>query len=445
MTQRNFIDLFCGAGGFSAGFENAGFETKAGIDYAGDVLKTFEKNHVNGADAIEHDISEDIIEYDVDYVIGSPPCQGFSHAKGERSLDDERNNLVFHFIRWIDHLQPKFVVMENVAGIRNISDDFLDKIEERYDEAGYKTVDGVLNSAEYGVPQKRKRYFVIGVRKDLDITPSMPEPTHKEPKNGDSRQKTLSEGISDDKKDPVTVGDAISDLPEPTEDGIVELEKPAQNEYQEWVRNGNTIHNHEANEPREDDMDLVKRIPEGKMYRSSRFGDKYVQVWDLYEDKLTEEEQEALWFVARHRTRKDYKATDKSGPDYIPIDKIEADNEAVRQLFEDEWLRRKEDYNGHEEAYDINTKSGVRPKYMRLGRDDVSNTIITQSFNPREKLHPTEDRGLSLREGARIQSFPDEFVFEGDFKEKAKQIGNAVPPLLAYKVAEHIKEMESDS
>jgi DNA (cytosine-5)-methyltransferase 1 len=190
---------------------------------------------------------------------------------------------------------------------------------------------------------------------------------------------------------------------------------------------------------------LVQRIPEGKMYRSSRFGDKYVQAWDLYEDKLTEEEQEALWFIARHRTRKDYKATDKSGPDYIPIEKIEASEEAVRDLYEDGWLRRKEDYNDNEEAYDINTKSGVRPKYMRLDREDVSNTIITQSFNPREKLHPTEDRGLSLREGARIQSFPDEFVFEGKFKDISKQIGNAVPPLLAYRIAEHIKDLEEQA
>ncbi|MDY7082250.1 MAG: DNA cytosine methyltransferase, partial [Halobacteria archaeon] len=155
----------------------------------------------------------------------------------------------------------------------------------------------------------------------------------------------------------------------------------------------------------------------------------------------SEEEQHALWFVARHRTRTEYKATDKSGPDYVPIDKIDADNDVVRDLFDDGWLRRKTEYNGHQEAYDINTQSGVRPKYMRLDRNDVSNTLVTQSFNPREKLHPTKDRGLSLREGARIQSFPDEFVFDGSFKDIAKQIGNAVPPLLAFKIATHLKNL----
>jgi DNA (cytosine-5)-methyltransferase 1 len=448
MTQREFIDLFCGAGGFSAGFEKAGFETKAGLDYAEDVLETFEKNHNDEAEAIKHDISEEIIDFDVDYLIGSPPCQGFSHAAGERSLDDERNNLVFHFIRWIKELKPKFVVMENVAGIRNISDDFLDVVEDEYNKAGYNVVDGVLNSAEYGVPQKRKRYFVLGVRKDLDVEPSLPDPTHKNPKNG-SKQKKLSESLEEDKKKPITVGEAISDLPEPSEDGEVTISKPPQNRYQSWIRSGDKTYNHIAKDPRESDMDLVKRIPEGKMYRSSRFGDKYVQVWDLYEDILSEDEQEALWFIARHRTRKDYKATDKSGPDYIPIEiideEIDVDKDVVRSLFENDWLRRKTEHGGHDEAYDINTKSGVRPKYMRLGRDEVSNTIITQSFNPREKLHPTENRGLSLREGARIQSFPDDFKFEGKFKDKAKQIGNAVPPLLAYKIAEHIKELEDQA
>jgi DNA (cytosine-5)-methyltransferase 1 len=81
---------------------------------------------------------------------------------------------------------------------------------------------------------------------------------------------------------------------------------------------------------------------------------------------------------------------------------------------------------------------------MRLDREKVSNTVITQSFNPREKLHPVQNRGISLREGARIQSFPDDFEFEGKFKEKARQIGNAVPPLLAYKIAEHLKKLDEE-
>lgn len=435
------IDLFCGCGGFSFGFELANIEVEYGVDINGEALETFDQNHPN-SEAIEHDISkgipEKIRDEDFDIVFGSPPCQGFSHAKGERAESDERNNLVFHFIDWVDELDPDYVVMENVTGIRNISDNFLDTVEESYNEAGYKVVDNVLNSARFGVPQKRERYFLFGIDESLDIQPSLPSPSHKLP---GSRQTTL--GDLGEKEDPVLVGDAISDLPEVTESGVATIDTKPRNEFLKWVRNGDEIENHRAKYPNEDDLDLIKRIPEGKMYRSSRFGDKYVQAWDLYEDILTDDEQHALWFIARHRTRREYKATDKSGPDYIPIEKIDVEDSTVRGLFEEGWIRRKTDYNGYSEAYDINTKSGVRPKYMRLDRGDVSNTLDTQSFNPREKLHPVKNRGLSLREGARIQSFPDEFVFYGSFKDIAQQIGNAVPPLLAFKVGEHLKSLTS--
>ncbi|MDY7082251.1 MAG: hypothetical protein SXQ77_07585, partial [Halobacteria archaeon] len=123
-----------------------------------------------------------------------------------------------------------------------------------------------------------------GVRDDIDEYPSLPEPTHRMPGDTQTTLDTL-----DIKKDPVLVGDAISDLPDVTEDGVVSLEGEPENGFQNWVRNGDEVevHNHVAKKPREKDMELVKRIPEGKMYRSSRFGDKYVQVWDLYDDILS--------------------------------------------------------------------------------------------------------------------------------------------------------------
>ncbi|MCX2819739.1 DNA cytosine methyltransferase [Haladaptatus sp. F3-133] len=433
------IDLFCGCGGFSHGIELSGIEVLYGIDIEEKALKTFDTNH-SKAEAICYDISEEvpakIAEEDFDVVFGSPPCQGFSHAKGERNETDERNNLVFDFVRWIDVLQPEYVIMENVSGIKNISGDFLEQVRERYEDAGYEIEDGVLNSAEFGVPQSRKRYFTIGVRDDVEDYPRLPEPTHRLP---DDTQATFDD--LEMKEETVLVGEALSDLPEPvSEDKTAKLLTEPQNRYQEWVRNGEEVHNHVAKHPNEDDMGIVERIPEGKMYRSSRFGDMYVQAWELFEDRFSEEEQNALWFISRHRTRKSYKATDKNGPDYVPLEKIEAEDEAVRSLFENGWLRRKTDYGGHDETYDINSKSGVRPKYMRLDRNDVSNTLDTHSFSPREKLHPTENRGLSLREGARIQSFPDSFVFHGSFSEIAEQIGNAVPPLLSYRVGRFVME-----
>lgn len=438
----NSIDLFCGCGGFSKGMEKAGINVEYGFDIFDEALKSFEENHFNST-SVKMDLSSEIPKKwknkEFDIVFGSPPCQGFSHAKGERSKADKRNNLVFDFIKWVSTIQPRFVVMENVSGITNISDDFINKVKKEYRDAGYKVKDKVLNSASYGVPQKRKRYILIGVHNTEDKLPSFPPVTHHI--SSKETQKDLKK-FSKTLKKPVSIGEAISDLPTETKDeeDIILNESP-KNRFQKWVRDGNKTSQHIAKDPNEKDMGLIKRIPEGKMYRSSRFGNKYIGVWDLYEDKFDEEEKHILWFISKHRNRKDYKSKDKSGPDYIPIEKIEGKNDKIRKLYEKGWLRRKENYNDYSEAYDINTKSGVRPKYMRLSRKQVSNTIDTHSFNPREKLHPTENRGLSLREGARIQSFPDEFKFYGNFKNKAKQIGNAVPPKLSYHIGKHLKKI----
>ena len=133
----NAVDLFCGAGGFSAGLEAAGINVAYGVDIADHALTTFETNHA--ATVIAHDLSEglpaELHDEAADIIFGSPPCQGFSDARGERSLDDERNQLVFSFIQAVEQLQPRYVLMENVAGMTTISDAFLDAIEAEYDAA----------------------------------------------------------------------------------------------------------------------------------------------------------------------------------------------------------------------------------------------------------------------------------------------------------------------
>jgi DNA (cytosine-5)-methyltransferase 1 len=436
MSDHEFIDLFSGAGGFSCGFEKAGFTAIAGIDKEESVLQTFGRNHEN-AEAISHDISEEVIEYDVDLVIGSPPCQGFSVAQGgNRDVDDERNNLVFDYINWINEIQPKVFVMENVAGIRSISEEFLDVVEDKFNKAGYEIVDGVLNSAEFGVPQKRERYFVLGVRNDIEGKAKLPSPTHEtsdqiQTKLNGEQMETLN-----------TVGDAFTGLPKTSEDGKVEVNRSdikQENGYFEFVIDSDNTENHVAKEPRDKEIDIVDNIPEGKVYRSSRFGDQYLGAWEVHSSKFNEEEKKALRFISKNRTRKEYKATDKKYPDYIPSGSVPVEKKILEGLHDNDWLRKKTDHGGHESTYDINTKSGVRPKYKRLSRDGISGTLTTADFKPREKLHPTEDRGLSLREGARIQSFPDSFIFEGSFSDISTQIGNAVPPLLSYKIAKHIK------
>jgi len=459
------IDLFCGAGGFSKGVELTNkFKIEKAFDYDEKVLKTYNYNH--DSEGIKYDISKsppkDIISNKIDIVFGSPPCQGFSDARGSRDVNDERNNLVFNFINWVKEINPQIAVMENVSGMLTIDKKYLKSVVSRYKDAGYVVDYSILNSKDFGVPQRRERAFFIAT-KNGNPPPHMV--------NNCPQMDLFSSNI-DFKIGKTTVGEAISDLPKPTKDGVAKYKyQQPENEYQKLMRQGqNEIYNHISQKPKKYEIDILKRIPEGKMYRSTRFGEKYIGVWDLFRDKFNTKERLIFWFIARFRGRKEFKAErNKSGPSYIPEEKIinglnkrrvkkeasqynfpnlmnkkiKADKNDVRKLESEGWLRAKEIRGVL--SYDLNTKSGIRPRYMRLNRGDQSNTIMTSDFKVREKVHPTQNRGLSLREGARIQSFTDDFIFRGDFKDIATQIGNAVPPLMAKSIGEHIYKLLENS
>lgn len=176
------IDLFCGAGGLSEGFRQAGFKSILGVDQDKDALETFAHNH-KGAEIICGDISnitrEDIIKKisrrTVDLVIGGPPCQGFSMA-GRRNPNDPRNELVQQFLRVVKDFKPKFFVIENVQGFKSMKDKngrlVMDIVEELAKESGYHIEPHLLNSKHYSVAQKRRRMFLVGskIKKlNLDI------------------------------------------------------------------------------------------------------------------------------------------------------------------------------------------------------------------------------------------------------------------------------------
>ena len=184
------LDLFCGAGGFTLGFENAGFDVVAGVDKNETALETHAQNF-DGL-AIEEDLSAispaeffdtyDIDPETIDVVIGGPPCQGFSHAQTDRRVDDERNNLVFVFADYVCYIEPDAFVMENVPGFEQMDDgSILERLLADFEDGGYDVEYTTLNAANFGVPQKRQRVFVQGYRADLE-TPAgdewWPEPTH---------------------------------------------------------------------------------------------------------------------------------------------------------------------------------------------------------------------------------------------------------------------------
>ncbi len=460
------VDLFCGAGGLSRGFEDAGFEVVASVDIEQRFGETFNKNHkspVFHVADLSGGVPESIKARDVDLVIGSPPCQGFSDARGSREEKSAghkvRNNLPFDFIKVVEHIQPKIALMENVSGMGTFKIGtrlLVDILVEKFNEIGYDAVYEQLNSANYGVPQERMRVFGLAVRKEFKIAPVL--------------NKSDLEGEFKEKDKFLTVSDAFLGLPPPTEDGDCDVVlQGSMSPYVQRMRErckDTRLYNHvvvEKNTLEEDK--ILSRLGEGKIYRSSRFGDRYVGVWELYRDTFTQDEIQLLHYLCRKRTNTEFKEELESWkegyirPEIFPRDKDgrfswaeqyplsgpnknRSPEEILTDLHGRKWLRKKEYARDGEKfvAFDINTRSGIRPLYLRLSRSVPSRTIMTTSFRARELVHPIENRAISLREGARIQSFPDDFVFHGNPRNDiTRMIGNAVPPVMGREIARYLK------
>jgi len=268
MNGIKVVDLFCGAGGFSQGFENF-FEIALANDIEKDMIKTFQENHPNTL-ALAEDIKkvdflnllkkEKLETSEIKGVIGGPPCQGFSLV-GNRIIDDPRNKLFKEFVKIVFMVKPAFFLMENVKGMlsakNGIGEPVVEEIKKDFEDVGYKVSYSLLNALNYGVPQKRERLFFLGYKKELNLVPSFPEATHK----GNGINITLANLSA-----PLTVKDAISDLPE-LGDSLTSTEKytiPEQNDYQKKMREGsNKIHNHTAPNHKEYMLERIKRVPEG--------------------------------------------------------------------------------------------------------------------------------------------------------------------------------------
>lgn len=264
-NKLKIIDLFAGVGGISSGFKRAGFEVIAANEYKPEIANTYIKNHP-GTRMIISDItkvkSKDLLngKYDIDVIVGGPPCQGFSMAGrrirgGEGAfLNDPRNELFKEFVRIVKEIKPKVFVMENVAAMLNIHGGAVkDEIIKKFKEIGYETRVHVLLAAEYGVPQMRKRAVFIGNRIGVNPEEFFPEKTHG-PNN---------------KKPYVTIADSIFDLPK-IESGLGKFESeygPTKKltEYQKERRGKNKkLHNHQATQHDPRIIEMLKNIKEGE-------------------------------------------------------------------------------------------------------------------------------------------------------------------------------------
>ena len=365
INNYNVIDLFCGCGGFSKGFEQAGYKVLYGIDIWNDALVTYKKNFPDSV-VVNEDITnlsgKDIMAAinnsvdEIDVIIGGPPCQGFS-LSGKRMIDDERNILYKSFVEIVADLKPKAFVMENVPGlVRLFKGKIGEQVLEDFTSIGYDVEMKILSADNYGVPQQRRRVFFVGLNRERNkkgITYSFPEAI-----TGDGT-----------KRQAWTSKDAISDLDFVPDDKSlgeeIDYEIEPQTDYQKQMREGsNKLLNHSITIHKDKTKEIIAMVPDGGNYK------------DLPKE---------LW--------------------------------------------------------------GTRKVNIAWTRMDSKKPCFTIDTGHNHHFHYRANRVPTVRESARIQSFPDSFEFIGIKTSQLKQVGNAVPPLLAKEIAKslthYLGEMEN--
>lgn len=348
MNKYTCIDLFCGAGGLSKGFMDAGYNIIAGFDNDNEALETYKKNHP-GVDVFNYDLSEDLIntqnpniqkilQKKIDLIIGGPPCQGLSIA-GKRIADDPRNKLYKAYLQLIEHYNPKAIVLENVPTIVSLFNGKIAKaIIRDFTEQGYSVTVNTVFASDYGVPQKRKRTFFIALKEKKFI---FPEPITKE--------------------NPITCEDAIGDLPlldNNLGEEITIYNIPPHTEYQEKMRcRSEKLYNHQAVDHKKRTKEIISLVPDGGNYKD------------------------------------------------LPIE--------------------------------LQNTRRVNIAWTRMNSKKPSFTI---DAGHNHHFHYKANRVPTVRECARLQSFPDNYIFVGKRTSQYRQVGNAVPPLLAFSIAKKLKE-----
>lgn len=347
-NSLNVIDLFCGCGGLSCGFEKAGYHVLLGIDNDEKALETFELNH-NDSRSICGDITQITYENDIkplmdgktiDVIIGGPPCQGMS-LSGPRKFDDPRNKLYLSYIRLVEEIQPKAFVIENVPGLVGLfGGQIKDNIIRKFTDMGYDIQYKILCASDYRVPQNRKRVVFVGIRKGRFEYPPI-------------------------NRDKVSCQMALSDLPTLEDElGCEEAEyiMEPQNEYQKLMRqNSDVVKNHIAAAHSDKVKKIISLVPDGGNYK------------DLPEEYRNSRNFHVAW--------------------------------------------------------------------TRFASDKPAPTIDT---GHRHHFHYKYNRVPTVRECARLQSFPDDFIFLGNKTQQFRQVGNAVPPLMAECIAEQLKKALGD-
>lgn len=378
------IDLFCGAGGITEGFRQAGYQCLYANDSMPEAIKTFKHNHPAAwadcrsiEDVDPREIREElgINKGVLDVLVGGPPCQGFSINAPERFLSDPRNKLFKDYVRFLSEFEPKTFVFENVPGLLSLGDgNVIDRILGEFNRLDYRVTVKILFAPHYGVPQERWRLILLGSRFGEILHP---EPTHfaagRANFRGGGGVLTFRMADRDKRKllPAVTVFEAIGDLPRLEMGEGSEVVRYTTDKASEYARS--------------------LRNPAGVTYNH-------------FAARLSKQNAERMKFVEPGGSWRD-----------IPHELLPKGMQRAR-------------------------KSDHTKRYGRLRNDGLAGTVMTKC-DPHwgTVFLPDQDRSLTVREAARFQSFPDTYRFLGPRVSQYEQVGNAVPVLLARVIALQIR------
>jgi DNA (cytosine-5)-methyltransferase 1 len=463
------VDLFSGCGGLSLGYKRAGYEILGGVECDAKAAKTHALNFFKGLSDEEielHSSSVDITETSpeqymrnvlhatspdnlVDVIIGGPPCQAFARigrAKlrqiaehPEAYLNDERASLYVHLLKYVDYFHPLAILIENVPDIlnyggKNVAEEIVSSIED----LGYSVAYTLLNAANYGVPQFRLRFFLIAYLKGLSLSPKFPTPTHQAiipegytserivaMKHLHATQKGFFDEkvryveppeVAEDAPQAVTAGQALADLPVLT-DHLKSKKKRGARKFNKLLpyRRGRpgkyallmrTWHSYKAGEGVWDHV--IRFLPRDyEIFRRMKSDDQYPKAHAIAERLLQDSLQE-LESITGQKIEKDsqqYKDLKKQIVPPYATDK-----------FPNKWWK-------------LNPDKPVRTLTAHIGKDTYTHIHYDSK----------QARVISVRDAARLQSFPDGFIFSGSMNDAYRQIGNSVPPLMAFALADKMR------
>lgn len=388
----NFASLFSGCGGFDIGFISEGFTPVAAYDLDQSACLNFEHNigkHIFNVDLTRQFPEKNKLN-GIDVLIAGPPCQGFSTA-GKRNVDDKRNHLLTHTAKLATEISPKVLVVENVPGVlAGAHSKYWEELIFIMNQAGYHTQTIKCETSSLGMPQVRKRVLLFAWRTNHHID-FIPEKITPQP---------LSEALKD-----------IDGLP---------------NHDPKLLPKGSK------------DWEIAKCIRQGQKLSNVRGGINSVATWDIPNvfGKTSSDERTVLELIRRLRRQERKRTFGDADP--VAFDRLEHALgpkfiKHVSVLISKGYLKKVDNC--------VDLTGTFNGKYRRLDKNLPSCTVDTRFGSARYFLHPTIERGFTVREAARLQGFNDEYVFQGTEQAQFRVIGNAVPPPLGAYAARITKQL----